>query len=95
MYAAFERRRDALGERVDALLTAGPVPPPAHLSVQPVHRRGWGSRYDALAAGQMSVPVLEDLLAAHPLEAGERISAVDASVWMRCDAQTNPGRAVY
>jgi hypothetical protein len=95
MHAAFERRRDALVELVDALLTAGPVPSPAHVGLQPVHRRGWGSRYDALAAGQMSVPALEDLLAAHPLEGGERIYAVDASVWMRCDAETSLGRAVY
>jgi hypothetical protein len=40
------------------------------------------------------VPALEDLLAAYPLEGGERIDAVDASVWKRCEAETSPGRAV-
>jgi hypothetical protein len=95
MYAAFERRRDALAELVDALLSAGAVPSPAHLSLQPVHLRGWGSLYDALATGRMSVPTLAALLAAHPLEGGEPIDAVDASVWMRCEAETSPGRGVY
>jgi hypothetical protein len=95
MYDVFDRRGDALFDLCDALLTAGSVPSPAHLSLQPVHRRGWGSLYDALAVGQMSVPALEDLLAAYPLEGGERIYAVDASVWMRCEAETSPGRAVY
>ena len=95
IYNALDRRSDALFDVCDALLAAGPVPSPAHLSLQPGHRRGWGSLYDALAAGQMSEPALENLLAAHPLEGGERIYAVDASIWMRCDAETSPGRGVY
>jgi hypothetical protein len=89
------RRRDALFDLCDALLTAGPVPSPAHLSLQPQHRRGWGSLYDALAIGAISGAEVEALLAAHPLAGGEPIYAVDASVWARCDAETSPGRAVY
>ena len=101
-YAACGRRRDALFDLCDALLAAGPVPSPAHLSLQPAHlslqpahRRGWGSLYDALASGRLYNPALRALLAAHPLDGGEAIYAVDASVWMRCDAETSPGRGVY
>ena len=36
---------------VDALLAAEPVTSLPHLSLQAAHRRGWGSLYDALAAG--------------------------------------------
>jgi hypothetical protein len=43
MEDVFDRRGDALFDLCDALLTAGSVPSPAHLSLQPVHRRGWGS----------------------------------------------------
>src|SRR5215469_14305580 len=84
------RRRDALFDLCDALLTAGPVPSPAHLSLQPQHRRGWGSLYDALAIGAISGAEVEALLAAHPLAGGEPIYAVDASVWARCDAPDEP-----
>src|SRR5215467_11151634 len=65
-HAACGRRRDALFDLCDALLTAGPVPSPAHLSLQPAHRRGWGSLYSALASGQVCEPALRALLAAHP-----------------------------
>jgi len=39
LYRCFERRTDALFELTDALLTAGPVPSPPHLSVAAIHRR--------------------------------------------------------
>ena len=52
-YAAFGRRRDALFELCDTLLTTGPVPSLPLLSVQPQHQRGWGSLYDALAVGEI------------------------------------------
>jgi hypothetical protein len=45
-------RRDALCDLCDALLAAGPVPSPAHLSLQPAHRRGWGRLYSALTGGE-------------------------------------------
>ncbi len=79
-YAACSGRRDALFDLCDALLTAGPVPSPAHLSLQPAHRRGWGSLYAALASGRVGEPALRALLAAHPLADDEAIYAVDASV---------------
>jgi hypothetical protein len=94
-YGAFGRRRDALFELCDTLLTTGPVPALPLLSVQTHHQRRWGSLYDALAVGEISSRTLEQLLADHPLAGGEPIYAVDVSVWPRCDAETSPGRALY
>ena len=37
LYRCFERRTDALFELADALLTAGTVPSPVHLSLVPAH----------------------------------------------------------
>src|SRR5215211_4108090 len=51
-YECFHRRADALFELADAILSAdGAAPSPAHLSLQPSHRRGWGSLYAALDRG--------------------------------------------
>lgn len=70
VYAACERRRDSLFECTGALLTAGSVSSLPHLSLQPAHRRGWGSLYDALATGCLDTAALRRLLAAHPLADG-------------------------
>jgi len=94
-YAACGRRRDALLELCDTLLTTGPVPSLPLLSIQPQHQRKWGSLYDALAVGQIDSSALEQLLASHPLAGGEPIYAVDVSIWPRCDAETSPERAMY
>src|SRR5215216_4559138 len=48
VYGAFGARRDALFELLDAATVAGLVPSLAHLSLTAVHRRRWGSLYDAL-----------------------------------------------
>ena len=53
-YACLGRRADALFELCDAILTAGKVPSPLHLSLVSVHRRGWGSLYAALRKGGAS-----------------------------------------
>jgi hypothetical protein len=42
LYKCFDRRADALFELTDAILTADVLPSPVHLSLQGVHRRGWG-----------------------------------------------------
>ena len=94
-YATFSRRQDALLELCDTLLTTGPVPSLPLLSVQPQHRRRWGSLSDALAVGEISPSRLEKLLVSSPLAGGEPIYAVDVSVWPRCDAETSPERAIY
>ena len=70
LYECFYRRADALFELTDALtLTADAVPSPAHLSLQPLHRRGWGSLYAALDRGRIDAEALRRLLAHHPLAA--------------------------
>jgi DDE superfamily endonuclease len=99
LYRCFERRADALFELTDALLTAGPVPSPPHLSLAAIHRRRWGSLYAALSMGRTHKAGLQDLLSRYPLEGGELgcppIYAVDVSVWPRCDAEASPGRGYY
>jgi hypothetical protein len=94
-YGCFTHRRDALFEVADALLTAGPVLSPAHLSLELTHRRGWGSLYAALACGAVDAEALRTLLARHPLAAEPPIYAVDVSVWPRCDAEASPDRGYY
>jgi hypothetical protein len=99
-YECLHRRSDALFELGDAMLTAdGAVPSPAHLSLQPAHRRGWGSIYAALDRGRIDAEALRKLLARHPLVSDgvdePLVFAVDASVWPRCDAETSPERGFY
>lgn len=95
LYDCFPYRADALFELTDALLTMGPTPSPAHLSLSPVHRRGWGSLYAALAHGRLARTAVQDLVARYPLADGQPLYAVDVSVWPRCDAETSPQRGYY
>src|SRR5438445_3714717 len=91
----FCARRDALFELLDAATVAGLVPSLAYLSLPAVHRRRWGSLYDALAAGDIDAPALRELVARYPLDDGQPIFALDTSVWPRDDAETSPGRGYY
>jgi hypothetical protein len=96
LHPCFERRADALFELGDAILTAGVVPSPVHLSLQPAHRRGWGSLYAALGRGRVDAEALHALVVRHPLAGGQPpIYAVDVSVWARSDAETSPERGFY
>jgi hypothetical protein len=96
LYGCCTRRGDALFELVDALLTADSVPSLAYLSLEPIHRRGWGSTYAALATGQVDAEALRTLLARHQqLPGGQLIYAVDVSTWPRCDAEASPERGFY
>lgn len=96
LYSCLRRRGDALFELGDAILTAGVVPSPVHLSLEPSHRRGWGSLYAALGRGRLDAEALRELLARRPLAGGEPpVYAVDVSVWPRSDAETSPGRGFY
>src|SRR5215213_1533525 len=98
LYRCFDRRADALFELADAILTAGVVPSPVHLSLEAVHRRGWGSLYAALNRGRIDAEALRDLLACYPLPAESAttsVYAVDVSVWSRCDAESSPERGFY
>src|SRR5688572_13217835 len=95
VYGAFGARRDALFDLLDAATVAGLVPSLAYLSLMTVHRRGWGSLYDALAAGTMDAPALREVVGRWPLDDGQPIYALDTSVWPRDDAETSPGRGFH
>ena len=83
VYRSFGTRRDALFELLDAATVAGLVPSLAYLSLTAVHRRKWGSLYDALSVGTMDVPALRELVGRSPLDDGQPIYALDTSVWPR------------
>jgi hypothetical protein len=97
LYECFDRRADALFELTDAILTAGVFPSPVHLSLEPTHRRGWGSLYAALSRGRIDEDAMRKLVAHHPLveERTTPVYAVDVSVWPRCDAEASPERGYY
>jgi hypothetical protein len=82
-------------ELLDAATVAGLVPSLAYVSLTPVHRRRWGSVYDALSAGRLDAAALRDLIAGYLMDDGQPISAIDTRVWPRDDAETSPGRAQY
>lgn len=54
-YGCLRQRADALFELTDSLLTAGTVSSPVQLSLELVHRRGWGILYAALDRGCIDV----------------------------------------
>jgi hypothetical protein len=95
LHTCFTRRQDALFELTDALLTGSPVPSPVHLSLDPVHRRGWGSLYAALARGRLDTSALQALIAHTAPADAPPVYAVDVSVWPRCDAESSPDRGYY
>ena len=96
LHACCSNRADALLDLADALLSAqGPVASLPHLSLEPAHRRGWGSLYAALARGRIDAERLRDLLAGHPLAGGQPVYAVDVTTWPRCDAECSPERGLY
>ena len=95
VYECFGTRRDALFELLDAAIVVGLVPSLAHLSLTAVHRRGWGSLYEALASGRIDEPRLRELVGRLPLDDGQPIYALDTSIWPRDDAETSPARGFY
>jgi hypothetical protein len=74
LYDCLHRRADALFELTDAILTAGAVPSPVHLSLEAPHRRGWGSLYAALLRGQIDAEALRCCLPAIGLLEAQRPS---------------------
>ena len=95
LHACYTRRADALFELGDALLSAQAVPSLPHLSLEPVHQRGWGSTYAALARGRIDTDRLRDLLASSLPDADPLVFAVDVTTWPRCDAECSPQRGYY
>jgi hypothetical protein len=51
LYECFDCRTDALFRLADALLTAGMVHSPIHLSLESSHQRSWSSLYAPLSHG--------------------------------------------
>src|SRR4051794_6862692 len=94
-FGCLGRRRDALFELVDGLLAAESMVSLPHLSLLPVHRRGWGSVYAALAVGEGDAHRIAELLAARTPQVAAPVFAMDASTWPRCDAECSPGRGFY
>jgi hypothetical protein len=95
LHACFSRRADALFELGDALLCAPTVPSLPHLSLEPVHQRGWGSSYAALACGRIDAERLRDLLVRVLPPSDPPVFAVDVTTWPRCDAECSPERGYY
>jgi DDE superfamily endonuclease len=95
LHGCFARPADALLELGDALLCAPAVPSVAQLSLEPAHRRGWGSAYDALASGRIDTERLRDLLVGSLPPADPLVFAVDVTTWPRCDAECSPARGYY
>ena len=96
LHACFTRRADALLELGDALLCSqAPFPSLPRLSLEPVHQRGRGSVYAALARGRVDTERLRDLLARQLPPADPLVFAVDVTTWPRCDAECSPERGLY
>src|SRR5215217_8995801 len=95
LHACCTRRADGLFDLADALLCAPAITSVAHLSLEPAHRRGWGSAYDALANGRINVDWLRDLLVRVLPPADPLVFAVDVTTWPRCDAECSPERGYH
>src|SRR4051795_6607718 len=96
LYRCLGRRADELFELTDALLCAdGPVSTLVGLCLTPEHRRGHGALYDAVNVGRVDVERLGRVLACLPLPrmfGGRIVLAVDATPWLRPDAETSSER---
>ena len=99
LHAFFDKRADAPFELTDAILIAGSIPSPPHLSLTPAHRRGWGSLYAALSKGRIEEKAVQGLLARYPMVHDDKdctpACAVDVTPWPRCDAEASPERGYY
>jgi hypothetical protein len=94
-HSGLGRRRDALCELLDAVLTGAGATSLVRHSLAPVFRRGWSSAPDALAAGSLDVAALQRLFAqSMPAAdvAGRRLWVLDGTIWPRPAAKTSPGR---
>ena len=78
LYPCFGKRADTLFDFTDAILTVRPQPSPAHLSLEAVHRRGWGSLYGARPWGVVDARSLRELLVRRSLP-GEPVRVYSSS----------------
>jgi DDE superfamily endonuclease len=97
LYQCLRRRADAMFELCDAVLCAsGPVTSLPELTLDPVHRRGHGAMYDALAAGEIDLVSLRMSLSGLVLprsSQGQLRLAVDVTPWPRPDAECSAQRS--
>src|SRR4051812_50052453 len=96
LFGCLGRRADELFELTDALLcTDGPVSTLVGLCLAPEHRRGHGALYDAVNVGRVDVERLRRVVGGRALPrmfGGRIVLAVDATDWLRPDAETSPER---
>lgn len=96
LYSCFTRWTDALFELTDALLCAsGPISSVPSLSLEPEFTRSHGSLYKSLANGRIDEDRLRRLLVESAPKDWPLVFAVDASTWVRSDAETSPQRGFY
>ena len=95
LYQRMGKRKDALFEIMDAILSTPVIENPVSLSLAPQFQRQWGSVYDAVNQGTLVVQQWEELLSEYPLKTETKWYAIDGSVWPRCDAETSPERGYY
>lgn len=89
------RRRDALFELLDAVLTGPEATSLVRHSLAPVFRRRWASVFDALGDGRLDVAALRRLFAASMPEStvdGRLLWVLDGTIWPRPAAKTCPER---
>jgi hypothetical protein len=87
---------DALFELCDALACSPHrVDSVPSLSLEPQFRRSHGSLYRALSQGEVDEEQLRRLLVRCRPQEWPNVFALDASTWMRCDAETSPERGFH
>jgi hypothetical protein len=98
-YQALLKRRDALFELVEAMLTASDVSSLVRLTLSPLFQRQWPSAPDALEAGRLDENALRRLIGAqvplpppNPSPSERPVWALDGTVWPRPKAETSPER---
>lgn len=95
LYQTFGRRRDALFDLLDAVLTGERVTSLVRVSLAPAYARRWPSIFDALTDGRLDAGALRRLLVRTlPRPASDRreLWALDGSGWPRPEAKTSPER---
>jgi hypothetical protein len=93
LHACFPRSADALFELGDALLCAEAFPSLPYLSLEPAHRRGWGSVYAALARGRIDTERLRSLLVRFLPAADPLVFAVDVTLGRAATPSARPSAA--
>lgn len=79
----FRKRRDALFDTLDALLSGGTFPSFAYLSQSERFQRQWPSLYAAVEDGQVDSQALRQLLVRQVPQEGVCIFPLDSSCWPR------------